>query len=95
MAKVTSKLQVTVPKALALELDIRPGSEIEWLAAGDSLRIVPAKKRARALTCDVRLKLFDQATDRLRGRTAKRRARKPSAGRGWTRDELYRRGRAR
>ena len=35
MAKVTSKLQVTVPKAIAAAATgFRPGDEIEWVAAG-------------------------------------------------------------
>ena len=40
MAKVTSKLQVTVPKALAERYAIRPGDEIAWEAAGDVIRVV-------------------------------------------------------
>ena len=35
MAKVTSKLQVTVPKAIAEQYSIRPGDEIDWAPAGD------------------------------------------------------------
>ncbi|MEK7258043.1 MAG: SUMF1/EgtB/PvdO family nonheme iron enzyme, partial [Bacteroidota bacterium] len=31
MAKVTSKLQVTVPKIIADQYGIRPGDEIEWV----------------------------------------------------------------
>jgi bifunctional DNA-binding transcriptional regulator/antitoxin component of YhaV-PrlF toxin-antitoxin module len=42
MAKVTSKLQVTVPKALA-ENAIRPGDEIAWEAAGDVIRVVTVR----------------------------------------------------
>ncbi len=36
MSKVTSKLQVTIPRALALRYGIRPGDEVrwEWLARG-------------------------------------------------------------
>ncbi len=41
MAKVTSKLQVTVPKAIADRYGIRPGDEIEWVAAGDTIRVLP------------------------------------------------------
>lgn len=95
MAKVTSKLQVTVPKTIAREFDIRPGSEIEWVAAGDTIRIVPPKKKPRGLTRVARLKLFDQATERQRARATTRRDRKQPADRGWTRDDLYQGGRAR
>jgi len=41
MAKVTSKYQVTIPKALAEELGIEPGHDIEWSSAGDSIRLTP------------------------------------------------------
>jgi len=41
MAKVTSKYQVTIPKALADELGIEPGHDIEWSSAGDSIRLTP------------------------------------------------------
>ena len=34
MAKVTSELQITVPKTLAAELGIRPGDDIEWAVSG-------------------------------------------------------------
>ena len=43
MAKVTSKLQVTVPKALAEKYAIRPGDEIAWEAAGDVIRVVTVR----------------------------------------------------
>jgi AbrB family looped-hinge helix DNA binding protein len=93
MAKVTSKLQVTVPKAIAEQYGIRPGDEIEWLPAGDAIRVVPPARKAPALDVAARLKLFDAATDRQRRRqaTAPRRARPER--RGWTRARLYDRGR--
>ena len=86
MAKVTSKLQVTLPKALAARYGIDPGDHIEWEAAGDAIRIVPASSRAR--DASVRLKVFDQATSRLRSRQQAEAARPPES-RGWTREELY------
>ena len=94
MAKVTSKLQVTVPKALAERYAIRPGDEIAWEAAGDVIRVVP---RGRASGPDVaaRLRLFDKASERQRRRNRSFRAGQPHAGRGWTREELYDRGRSR
>jgi AbrB family looped-hinge helix DNA binding protein len=60
MAKVTSKLQITLPKALADEFGIRPGDDILWQAAGDTIRIVPAKLEKR-IDIKTRLTLFDQA----------------------------------
>lgn len=93
MAKVTSKLQVTLPKALAAQYGIDPGDEIEWEAAGDVIRVVPAGKRA-TLDVKARARLFDQATARQQARE-KACPRPPSKDRGWTREELYERGRAR
>ena len=40
MSKVTSKLQVTIPKSVAERHRIRPGDEIRWASAGDGIRIV-------------------------------------------------------
>jgi AbrB family looped-hinge helix DNA binding protein len=88
MAKVTSKLQVTVPKALAQQHGITPGDTIELEPAGDVIRVVPS---ARAPTFDLaaRLRLFDQATERLNQRT---RPVDAVVERGWTWEELYVRG---
>jgi AbrB family looped-hinge helix DNA binding protein len=95
VAKVTSKLQVTIPKALAERFGIRPGDEITWEPAGDAIRIVPAAARP-ALALEDRLRLFDEATARQQRRNRRSgRARGPGTGRGWTRDELYTRGGAR
>ena len=94
MAKVTSKLQVTVPKAVADRFGIRPGDEIEWLVEGDTIRVVRIDER-RPLSAAERLALFDEATERQRERNkAWRRAHgsKTPPDRGWTRAELYTRG---
>jgi len=98
MAKVTSKLQLTLPKAIADQYKIRPGDDLEWLPAGEAIRVV--KRHAEAAepaTVKERLQLFDQATARQRKRQAefgKKRlaANSRSQGRGWTREELYDRG---
>jgi AbrB family looped-hinge helix DNA binding protein len=95
MAKVTSKLQVTVPKVLAEQYGIRPGDEIEWQAAGDAIRIVRAGPRPAALSTAERLRLFDRATARQKQRESGRARPGRSRTRGWTRADLYRRGRSR
>jgi AbrB family looped-hinge helix DNA binding protein len=102
MAKVTSKLQVTLPKALAERYGIEPGSEIEWEGAGETIRIHPIGARSDADGVEERLRLFDQARERQRRRERARRKRKPSAkrpvrarDRGWKREDLYKRGRSR
>lgn len=92
MARVTSKRQVTVPKAIADRFEIRPGDDIEFVAAGDAIRVLPARKAKKALDLKERLRLFDESTRRLRRRVWKG---KPPADRGWTREELYTRGRPR
>lgn len=95
MGRVTSKLQVTVPKAIADQYGIRPGDEIEWMPAGESIRVVPVSRSHPVVDPDLRLRLFDQATARQRRRQAGRRARARPRDRGWTREEVYTRGRAR
>ena len=93
MSKVTSKLQVTVPKALAVQYGIRPGDDIRFEAAGEVMRVVPTRGRTakEGLDIDARLRLFDAATARQRMRDAGRQER-PGDARGWTREELYERG---
>lgn len=88
MAKVTSKLQVTIPKALAQQLGISPGDEIEWEAGGEAIRITPARRREPPTSSDARLRSFDRATARRDERGA---ATPPPRARtsGWTREELY------
>jgi len=96
MAKVTSKLQVTVPKAIAEQYGIRPGDEIDWVPAGDSIRVVPARRKRPQDDLQQRLKLFDAATERQRARqSGNLAAARDVESRGWTREELYERGRTR
>jgi AbrB family looped-hinge helix DNA binding protein len=94
MAKVTSKYQVTVPKVIAQRYSIRPGDEIEWIAAGDVIRVVPSTGQVMAEDRDSKLRLFDQATERCRRRPSASKT-TPTRGRGWTREDLYERGRSR
>jgi AbrB family looped-hinge helix DNA binding protein len=91
MSKVTSKLQVTIPKAIADQFGIRPGNELDWIPAGDGLRVVSAAQKSAAEDTALRLRLFDQATARQRDRESSRRRARPK-GRGWTREGLYGRG---
>ena len=105
MAKVTSKLQLTVPKAIADQYGIRPGDNLDWVPAGDAIRVVRSKlNRRQGRTIEERLALFDQATERQRQRQAKPGAAgipdesnwKPhEIERGWRREDLYARGRSR
>jgi AbrB family looped-hinge helix DNA binding protein len=93
MAKVTSKYQVTLPKKIADCYAIRPGDEIDWVAAGDVIRVIPPGKRAAALDRKQQLRLFDQATERHQKRQIKQQPTQ-QPDRGWSREDLYGRGRA-
>jgi AbrB family looped-hinge helix DNA binding protein len=94
MAKVTSKLQVTVPKAIADRFGIEPGDEIEWLAEGNTIRVRPRSETVEPLDLAARLLSFDEATERQQARDGSRR-RGGTADRGWTREDLYDRVRPR
>jgi len=99
MSKVTSKLQLTVPKAIADQYGIKPGDELEWIPAGESIRVELVRRKARAghqLTTAERLALFDANTkwldelqaDQLKEAKAKG-TRTTRENRGGTREELY------
>lgn len=89
MSKVTSKFQVTLPQKIADAYSIRPGDEIDWVAAGDIIRVIPPGKALTPFDAESRLRLFDQSTERQRNRVAPC---KETADRGWTREDLYSRG---
>ena len=94
MAKVTGKFQITLPKALVERCGIRVGDELELRPIGRSIQIdrrtIPHASQLRR----DRLAHFDQTTIRQRVRERTRSlTRTPS--RGWTREELYGRGRTR
>ena len=98
MSKVTSKLQVTLPKVLAEQLGIKPGDEIDWEIAGDVMRVIPAANKRRDVKKDglsLRLRVFDLATRRQKQREKSLDPalfRTAKAGRGWIREQLYTRG---
>ena len=91
MAKVTSKYQVTVPKRIADEYHIRPGDEIEWSPAGETIRVILPGRKPPSESMEARLHWFDQATERVRKRCSPMEGERPG-DRGWTREELYDRG---
>ena len=95
MPKVTSKLQLTVPKLIAERFGIRPGDELQWIAVGKAIRVILAgkgKRGQKTRTVKERLELFDQATQRLRRRQARMGKAPRSADRGWKREDLRGRG---
>lgn len=92
MARVTSKLQVTIPKAVADRYGIAPGAEIEFEPAGDVIRVVPERRAERGPR--ERVRLLERALERQRERQTGRVVAE-AQDRDWTREDLYDRGRAR
>jgi bifunctional DNA-binding transcriptional regulator/antitoxin component of YhaV-PrlF toxin-antitoxin module len=95
MSRVTSKLQVTLPKAVATAHGITAGSDVTFESSGSVIVLRPGAAPARTLSVDERLALFDAATQRLQGDCApdeSQNSRHDGRTRGWSRDELYSRG---
>ena len=109
MSKVTSKLQVTLPKAIADRYGVAPGAHLVFEPAGDSIRVLVAREPGLApgygLSLEDKEALFAAATRRQVSRNRRHRlspgarkskgAARSGADRGWTREELYTRARAR
>jgi AbrB family looped-hinge helix DNA binding protein len=99
MSKVTSKLQLTVPKKIADQYGIRPGDELEWIPAGDSIRVELVRRKVKTgqeLTREERLALFDANMARIDNLQTKQLREAINndlqitrENRGWTREELY------
>jgi len=94
MAKVTGKLQITLPKALAERCGIRVGDDLELRSVGRSIQIDRRTLRDASQLRRDRLAHFDKATTRQRTRE-RTVPLAPTRSRGWTRQELYVRGRTR
>ena len=94
MTRVTGKFQITLPKRLVDAFGIRVGDEVDVVAAGDAIRIVPANAVRAGLSVQERLRLFDEATQRIQA-SIKEKKLPAATDRGWTREELYDRGRTR
>jgi AbrB family looped-hinge helix DNA binding protein len=106
MAKVTSKLQLTVPKAIADRYGIRPGDDLDWVPTGDVIRVIPQNvqmRTQRMRSVEERVRLFREMLARQRRREASpekiasdsERLWKPhEIERGWRREDLYTRGRS-
>jgi bifunctional DNA-binding transcriptional regulator/antitoxin component of YhaV-PrlF toxin-antitoxin module len=90
MSRITSKFQVSIPRALAEKVGLRIGDELEWEEAAGVLRARAATRPPSDLPASERLRLFDAATVRQRRRERLRRLPR-SATRGWSREDLYRR----
>lgn len=88
MAKVTSKLQLTIPKAVADRAGIRPGDDLEVQLVGRSLWLSPQRRNVPQLTLEEKLRLFDEDTARIAERAAELQAPRATAP-DWNREELY------
>jgi len=88
MSKVTSKFQVSIPKALAEKIGIRVGDELAWEDAAGMLRARVGAVPKAQFPVRERLRLFDAATARQAGRQRARRLPRVK-DRGWTREDLY------
>jgi AbrB family looped-hinge helix DNA binding protein len=95
VARVTSKRQVTIPKAIADQYGIRPGDDVSWVPAGQAIRVIPGEAATTSTDPRVRLELFDAATARQEDRQSERDGPVAAEGRGWRREDLYERDRAR
>lgn len=89
---MTSKRQVTIPKAVADDYGISAGDEIEFEPAGDAIRVQPPRARRALLSRAGRLERFDRATERERARRHDAPQASETPARGWHRDDLYERG---
>jgi bifunctional DNA-binding transcriptional regulator/antitoxin component of YhaV-PrlF toxin-antitoxin module len=93
MSRVTSKLQITIPRAVARRHAIEPGSELRFEDAGEAIRLVPMVESSEKPGRDTgdRLRLFDEATVRQdsRNRRVLARVGGAAADRGWKREDLY------
>lgn len=68
MPKVTSKLQITLPKALATQYDIKPGDEIQFEGVAGAIRMIPAGRGVPRLSLAERRRLFEESDQRLNER---------------------------
>lgn len=86
-SKVTSKLQVTLPKAVAEDAGIRPGDTLLWENHGPFLTAQFASRRR--LSPEEIAASFAASEERTRRRWEGVDVGPPTADRGWTRDDLY------
>jgi AbrB family looped-hinge helix DNA binding protein len=86
-SKVTSKLQVTVPKAIAEAAGIKPGDELEWRSSGRTVMV--SSVGVPTLSVEERLAILKAQDERITKRWAGVRIPPAPPKRDWTREELY------
>lgn len=92
MAKVTSRRRVTIPKEIAAHYGVRPGDEVRWVPAGDTLFLTFPGRRAIQLSVEERPDIFDRATERQIQRQQGRVPAEAPEDRSWRREDLNNRG---
>ncbi len=90
MAKVTGKFQITLPKAAVAQSGIEVGDTLDVRVNGGALLVTRRSGDTVERSRHEQLTHFDRATKRQRQRGPVPKGRT----RGWTREELYARGRA-
>ncbi len=88
MSKVTSKLQVTIPKAIADKYRIRPGDEVRWESQALGPLMVHEGTAVFGLTQEDRLAALQEFL-RSAAEDARQKPYTPPKSRGWTREDLY------
>lgn len=94
MTRVTGKFQITLPRRLVDAYGIRVGDQVELIAAGQSIALIPERSRHPGLSSEERIRLFDETSRWLSARTVPV-TYGPQEDRGWQREDLYTRGRPR
>jgi AbrB family looped-hinge helix DNA binding protein len=94
MAKVTGKFQITLPRSVADAIGVKVGDELDVRPVGGTIQMQRRTAMPSARAREERLSHFDKATERQRARQAHAPRVRPRS-RGWTRAELYTRGRTR
>ncbi|MGA2341970.1 MAG: AbrB/MazE/SpoVT family DNA-binding domain-containing protein [Steroidobacteraceae bacterium] len=94
MSKVTGKFQITLPKRVVEAHGIKVGDDLEIVSEATHIALLPANRQKVGVGEPAeRLGYFDRATERQ-----KKRERScglaPGKSRGWSREELYSRGRS-
>lgn len=94
MTEVDRNLRTAIPADIAARYQITPGVQLEWLASGNHIEVVPVHPPLSDSA--VRLQSFDEATARQEIRqTGKVVPDCAKLGRGWTREGIYSRDESR
>lgn len=88
MSKVTSKLQVTIPRSVADRYGIRPGDEVRWEGQPLGPLVVREGTAVYGPSTEDRLRAFREFVRSPRAESRER-PHRPPRERGWSREDLY------